>query len=115
IRVAVRRLLTGVQSQEHRTVPSGWLRGARSNCACRPMNDDGEPDDQKGHVRFEVAGAGIRLALSAVGVRKPSSEMDRTERPLSETQALRQPSTLPMWTWCRCNRRSGASWCLTPR
>jgi hypothetical protein len=59
------------------------------------MNGDGEPDDQKGHVRFEVAGAGIRLALSAVGVRKPSSEMDRTERPLSETQALRQPSTLP--------------------
>jgi len=44
------------------------------------MNDDGEPDDRKGHVRFEVAGAGIRLVQSVVGVCKPSTEMDRTER-----------------------------------
>jgi hypothetical protein len=44
------------------------------------MNDDGEPDDQKGHVRFEVAGAGTRLVPAAVRVRKPSSEMDRAER-----------------------------------
>ncbi len=55
------------------------------------MNDDGEPDDQKGHVRFEVAGAGIRLAQSAVGVRKPLSGMDRTERPLPEIKHCASP------------------------
>jgi hypothetical protein len=58
------------------------------------MKGIGEPCDGERHARFEVAGAGTRLAQSVVGVRKPSSEMDRTERPLSETQALRQPSTL---------------------
>jgi hypothetical protein len=63
------------------------------------MNDDGEPDDRKGHVRFEVAGAGIRLVQPAVGVCKPSLEMDRTERRclrLSTAPALdptRPPST----------------------
>jgi len=58
------------------------------------MKGIGEPCDGERHARFEVAGAGIRLARPVVGVRKPSPEMDRTERPLSEIQALRQPSTL---------------------
>jgi hypothetical protein len=50
------------------------------------MNDDGEPDDRKGHVRFEVTGAGIRLCPADVGVRKPSSEMDRAEGLLPGTK-----------------------------
>ena len=58
------------------------------------MNGDGEPDDRKGHVRFEVAGAGTRLVPTAVGARKPPTEVDRAERLAAGKQALRQPSTL---------------------
>jgi len=38
-----------------------------------------------------VAGAGIRLVQSAVGVCKPSTEMDRTERRLSGIKHCASP------------------------
>jgi len=63
------------------------------------VKGSGKPDDRKGHVRFDVAGAGNGFTVELVRHRQTKE----TEQIGYTYGTPRQSSTLPFNTFCRCD------------